>query len=133
MSYLGTWYANGSSAAHRFILADDRTWEYQTPAGETLLTGNYMIAEEGLQLFDPEGVLAVVMSLESEKEVYVEVYMDTLLESMSTFSFFNEITNSEPEHSAIVGEDHEPVSEPTEEVPEESLLPEEDPNTETEG
>ena len=42
-------------------------------------------------------------------------------------------TNSEPEHSAIVGEDHEPVSEPTEDVPEESLLPEEDPNTETEG
>ena len=130
LSYLGTWYANGSSAAHRLVLADDRTWQYQTPAGEVLLSGNFLISDDGLQLFDPEGVLAIVMTLESQKEVYLEVYMDTLLESMSTFNFFNEVTNSEPEHSAIVGDNTDVVVEPTEEVPEETLVPEEDPTEE---
>ena len=113
---IGTWYADGSSAAHRFVLNDDLIWQYTNPQGDSLLSGNFLISDDGLQLYDPEGVLAVVMILESEKEVYVEVYMDTLLDSLSTYTFLNEITNSEAEFTPVTGDDIDSVVEPTEDV-----------------
>ena len=116
LPYIGTWYADGSSSAHRFVLNDDLIWQYTNPQGDSLLSGNFLISDDGLQLYDPEGVLAVVMILESEKEVYVEVYMDTLLDSLSTYTFLNEITNSEAEFTPITGEEIDSVVEPTEDV-----------------
>ena len=125
MPYFGTWYADGSSAAHRFVLSEDLTWQYANPKGESLFSGNYLIAEEGLQLYDPEGVLAVVMILESEKEVYVEVYMDTMLDMLSTYTFTSNVTNDEPEYSPITGEEIDSVVEPTADDAPSDLIPEE--------
>ena len=123
--YFGTWYANGSSAAHRFILTEDLLWQYADANNEALLSGNFLIFDDGLQLYDPEGVLAVVMTLESEKEVCVEVYMDTLLDNLSTYNFLNEITNSEAEQAPINGEDLETIVDPTVDIPEEGSTSEE--------
>ena len=120
--YMGTWYANGSSAAHRFVLNEDLTWQFAKPDGSGVMGGNYLIAEEGLQLYDNEGILAVVMTLETEKEVYIEIYTDELMD-ITAYTFINEVTNNEAEHTDV--EDFESSVEPTDDLVGEEHIPEE--------
>ena len=123
--YFGTWYADGSSAATRFEISDDLTWKFIDASGSSILSGNVRISEEGLQLYDPEGILAVVMTPETEGEVYTEVYMDTLMDYMTSYSYLNAVTNNEAPQAPLTGEDagmsDAPIDDEAAALPEETL------------
>ena len=93
--YIGTWYADGSSASYRIIVKDDGTWELHNGNSEIVASGTLRMNEEEelLEMYDPDGSLALSMQVIADGEVQVDVMMESLFDSMSTTSFLNVITN----------------------------------------
>ena len=93
--YIGTWYADGSSASYRIIVKDDGIWELHNGNAEIVASGTLRMNEEEelLEMYDPDGSLALSMQIVANGEVQVDVMMESLFDSMSTTSFLNVITN----------------------------------------
>jgi len=93
--YIGTWYADGSSASYRINVKDDGTWDVTNAAGEVAASGTLRVneEEETLEMYDPDGSLALTVHLVAEGELQVDIMLESLFDSMSTTTFLNKITN----------------------------------------
>lgn len=114
--FIGTWYADGSSASYRLIIKKDATWSF-TDAAETVLhTGSVVVNEDNkaISLCDADTVQIFDLNMEEAGKVYVETYLE--LDSLTSSYFLNKITNSEPAYSAVT-EEESVVDIPVEEAP----------------
>lgn len=93
--YIGTWYADGSSASYRINVKDDGTWEVLDGSGEIVASGALRVNddEELLELYDPDGSLAITIAIEEEGVLHVDIMLESLADSLSTNTFLNKITN----------------------------------------
>lgn len=115
-SFIGTWYADGSSAGYRIIIQEDATWDFTDASQETIFGGSLYVNEDdtAITLYDPDGVQALDLKLEEAGKVYVEIYMESLMDSLSTNYFLNEITNDNADYAPL-GDEDTSVVEPSEE------------------
>ena len=106
-AFVGTWYADGSSANYRILINEDATWSFIDPSGDVLFGGSLYVNEENVSitLYDPDGIQCLDLKLEEAGKVYVEIYMESLMDSLSTNYFLNEITNNNADYAPIE-EDH---------------------------
>ena len=132
-AFIGTWYADGSSASYRITIKEDATWTFSDAKEETVLSGNLLVSEENvsINLYDPDGVQALDIKLEEEGKLYVEIYMENLMDTLSTNYFLNKITNDNADSTTITDGDVEQIIGTEEAVdsvaPSEEILPEEAP------
>ncbi len=131
-AFIGTWYADGSSASYRITIKEDATWAFTDAKEELILSGNLIVAEENaaVNLYDPDGVEALDIKLEEEGKLYVEIYMENMMDTLSTNYFLNKITNDNADTSVIDGDSEQIIS--TEEAvdsnaPSEEVIPDEAP------
>lgn len=121
--YLGTWYADGSSAGYRFILSEDLTWEYALANEESVFGGNFIMGESCLNMYDPDGSLAVTLTLEEEGKLYAEIYTDSLMDMLSTAYFFNTVTSTSSDYIPVVDDTLDTIPEPTENTGADDTMP----------
>ena len=121
-AFVGTWYADGSSANYRILINEDATWSFIDPSGDVLFGGSLYVNEENVSitLYDPDGIQCLDLKLEEAGKVYVEIYMESLMDSLSTNYFLNEITNNEAISTPI---EDDGIS--SDELVEEAVTPEE--------
>lgn len=131
--FIGTWYADGSSASYRIVIEEDATWAFTNAKEEIILSGNLIVAEENaaINLYDPDGVQALDIKLEEEGKLYVEIYMENMMDTLSTNYFLNKITNDNTDSIVIDGDAEQVIG--TEEAvdssaPSEELVPNEAPS-----
>lgn len=93
--YIGTWYADGSSASYRIIVKEEATWQLTDASEEVISSGTLRVNEdeEVLEMYDPDGSLAITMSLEEEGVLHVDIMLESLTDTLSTNTFLNKITN----------------------------------------
>ena len=121
--YIGTWYADGSSASYRIVIKEDATWTLTDAAEEIICSGTLRVNddEELLELYDPDGSLAVAISLEDAGVLHVDIMLESLTDTLSTNTFLNKITNDISDapptdiedSSSNVGVDDEVVAPPS--------------------
>lgn len=115
--FVGTWYADGSSASYRIIIKEDATWAFTDASEETLLSGGLMVNEDNVAvtLYDPDGVQSLDLKFEEAGKLYAEIYVESLMDSLNTNYFLNEITNSNSDFVPVDEGDTAVIS-PTEDV-----------------
>lgn len=93
--YIGTWYADGSSASYRINVTDQGTWNLSSANGEVVCSGSLRIDEEEevLEMYDPDGSLAITVSIVADGTLHADIMIDSLIDSLSTNTFLNQITN----------------------------------------
>ena len=105
--YIGTWYADGSSASYRINVKDDGTWDVLNGSGEVAASGTLRVNEtdETLEMYDPDGSLAMTVQLVSSGEMHVDVMLESLFDSMTTTTFLNVITNDVSDAPPTISDD----------------------------
>lgn len=93
--YIGTWYADGSSASYRIIIKEDAVWQLTDASEEIISSGTLRVNEdeEVLEMYDPDGSLAITVALEDEGTLHVDIMLESLTDTLSTNTFLNKITN----------------------------------------
>lgn len=93
--YIGTWYADGSSASYRIDIKEDATWTLTNPSAEIASSGTLRVNEdeEMLELYDPDGSLAITITTEEAGTIHVDIMLESLTDTLSTNTFLNKITN----------------------------------------
>jgi len=93
--YIGTWYADGSSAGYRINVTDQGTWNMSDANGEVACSGSLRVNEEDevLEMYDPDGSLAITVSIVSEGTLHADIMIESLTDSLNTNTFLNKITN----------------------------------------
>lgn len=93
--FIGTWYADGSSASYRINVKDDSTWELTDAAGEVACSGSLRMNEEEelLEMYDPDGSLAITIAMEEDGVIHADIMVESLTDTLSTNYFYNKITN----------------------------------------
>lgn len=116
--FIGTWYADGSSASYRIVIKKDASWSFQSAAEEILLSGTVFVNEDNkaVTLYDPEGSQAFDIKLEDAGTLYTEIYAESVMEMLTSSYFLNEVTNSEPAYTPF-DENDSIVDIPVEEAP----------------
>ena len=99
--FIGTWYADGSSASYRIIIKQDATWSLLDSAEEALLVGTVDVTADNkaVSLYDFEGSQAFDLQLEDAGKLHVEVYADSMIDMLTSNTFLSEVTNSESPHT----------------------------------
>ena len=99
--FIGTWYADGSSASYRIIIKKDATWTLLDSAEEALLVGTVDVTADNkaISLYDSEGSQAFDLQLEDAGKLHVEVYAESLIDMLTSNTFLSEVTNSESPHT----------------------------------
>lgn len=94
--FIGTWYADGSSAGYRILIEEDGTWTMSDLDEEVACSGTLRMNEddECLELYDPDGGLAISLTMQEEGTVHAEILLESLNDSLSTNVFINKITNN---------------------------------------
>lgn len=94
--YIGVWYADGSSAGYRINIKDTGTWELTDAAEEIISSGGLRVNQEEniLEMYDPDGSLAITVALEEEGVLHADVMVEFLTDTLSTNYFYNKITNN---------------------------------------
>lgn len=125
--FIGTWYADGSSASYRIVIKKDATWSFQSPSEEALMSGTVFVNvnNKAITLYDPEGSQAFDIKLEEAGTLYAEVYTESVMEMLTTNYFLNEVTNSEPAYTPF-NENDSVVDMPVEEAPTDEQTPSEE-------
>ena len=105
--YIGIWYADGSSASYRINVKDDGTWDVTNGAGDIVASGTLRVneEEESLEMYDPDGSLALTVKLVAEGEIQVDVMLESLFDSMTTTTFLNKVTNDVSDAPPTITED----------------------------
>ena len=100
--FIGTWYADGSSAGYRIDIQEGDIWACVDPNKEVTMSGILTLGDEPgtIVLYDNEGGQALLLTLEEANKVYADIISDTLIETLETTVFYNEITNN-----SAVGDD----------------------------
>jgi len=121
--YIGTWYADGSSASYRIVIKEDATWALTDASEEIICSGTLRVNEEEemLELYDPDGSLAVTTSIEEAGVLHVDIMLESLTDTLSTNTFLNKITNDISDapptdiedSSSNIGADEEIVAPPS--------------------
>lgn len=93
--FIGTWYADGSSASYRLNVKDTGTWELVDAAGDIASSGSlrYNSEDEMLEMYDPDGSIAITAAIEEDGVIHCEIMMESLADTLSTNYFYNKITN----------------------------------------
>ena len=112
--FIGSWYADGSSASYRIIIGEDANWTLLNSAQEAAMSGHLNVAENNVMitLFDPEGIQVMELKLEEAGKVYVEIYAESLQEVLATNHFLNTITNSIPNATDVPEDSDTTYTEP---------------------
>lgn len=94
--FLGSWYADGSSAGYRINVKEGDLWECIDPNGEVVMSGILTLGDEAntIVLFDNEGNQALQLILEAANTAYADITSDALTETLETTVFHNEVTNN---------------------------------------
>lgn len=109
--FVGTWYADGSSAGYRINITDKATWQFTDASQETIFSGGLMVNEDNqsITLYDPDGVQALDITMDEAGKIYVEVYVESLMDTLSTNYFLNEITNDNQDFVPVGDDDVEVI------------------------
>lgn len=116
--FIYTWYADGSSASYKLNIKDDGTWEMLDAAKEVTASGTLRMNEEDqiLEMYDPDGSLAISATLEKEDTMHVDIMMEALTDALNTNVFLNKITNDisdAPPTDMEAGDNHTALDEET--------------------
>lgn len=115
--FVGTWYADGSSAGYRIIIKEDATWTFTDASEVTMFSGGLMVNEDNksITLYDPDGVQSLDIKLDDAGKIYVDFYLESLMDTLNTNHFLNKITNNEANYTPF-GEDDSAIVSPTEDA-----------------
>ena len=134
-AFIGTWYADGSSAGNRIVVNENAAWEMRDADGTTQYSGNLVVTEKNVSatLYDPDGVQVMDIKIEQDGSLTAEFYVDVLTENLVTNKFLNVVTNNESHGEAVV-EESSTSETPDEEVsaPDNSVIEENTESTNTE-
>ena len=124
--FIGTWYADGSSASYSIVINENALWTLLDPAKGTAMSGHLNVSEDNklITLFDPDGIQVMDLKIEAAGKVYVEIYAESLQEVLATNHFLSTVTNDTPNSSDVPEEGDISSTAPVEESTPADIEPE---------
>lgn len=85
--FLGTWYSGGAANSARLVLEEDGSWELKDADGKRICGGSFVLTDNGLELLDGDGTLALLVMRSAQDSLYTEVYLQSLQDAIADYNF----------------------------------------------